>query len=108
MPSWRGSVARHAMGKSSRRRSRALAARSRSAFALPLLGLLGAALPLSWATDAWSVAAHKRPVLAHVANAVSARPTGRSLGSPTEGHLVGGAHLDESPFVRVVPSYAAG
>jgi penicillin-insensitive murein endopeptidase len=33
---------------------------------------------------------------------------GKSIGSPTEGHLVGGAHLDEAPHLRVVPVYAAG
>ena len=31
---------------------------------------------------------------------------GRSVGSPTEGHLVGGAHLSTSPYLRVVPVYA--
>jgi penicillin-insensitive murein endopeptidase len=33
---------------------------------------------------------------------------GRSVGSPTEGKLVGGAHLTEGPNVRVVPQYAGG
>jgi penicillin-insensitive murein endopeptidase len=33
---------------------------------------------------------------------------GRSIGSPTEGHLLGGMHLDETPYVRVVPADAAG
>jgi penicillin-insensitive murein endopeptidase len=36
------------------------------------------------------------------------RAIGRSVGSPTEGHLVGGAHLDDAPYLRVVPAYAAG
>ena len=35
-------------------------------------------------------------------------PPGRSIGSPTEGHLVGGAHLEEGPHLRIVPVYAAG
>lgn len=35
-------------------------------------------------------------------------PMGRSVGSPTEGHLVGGAHLADAPYLRIVPSYAAG
>jgi penicillin-insensitive murein endopeptidase len=30
---------------------------------------------------------------------------GRSIGSPTDGHLVGGARLEESPWLRVVPCY---
>lgn len=31
---------------------------------------------------------------------------GRSIGSPTDGHLVGGSHLDDAPYLRVVPVYA--
>lgn len=34
--------------------------------------------------------------------------SGRSVGSPTDGHLVGGAHLEESPHLRIVPAYSAG
>ena len=30
---------------------------------------------------------------------------GKSIGSPTEGHLVGGSHLEETPYLRVVPVY---
>lgn len=33
---------------------------------------------------------------------------GKSVGSPTAGKLIGGAHLTESDHVRVVPSYAPG
>ncbi|MFO0742335.1 MAG: penicillin-insensitive murein endopeptidase [Labilithrix sp.] len=33
---------------------------------------------------------------------------GRSVGSPTAGKLIGGAHLSDSDHVRVVPSYAPG
>ena len=33
---------------------------------------------------------------------------GRSIGSPTEGHLLGGAHLEETPYLRVAPSDTAG
>ncbi|HEY8091851.1 MAG TPA: penicillin-insensitive murein endopeptidase, partial [Polyangiaceae bacterium] len=32
---------------------------------------------------------------------------GRSIGSPTEGHLMGGTHLEEAPYLRVVPSDSA-
>ncbi len=35
-------------------------------------------------------------------------PMGRSLGSPTEGHLVGGAHLSDAPYLRVMPADQAG
>ncbi len=30
---------------------------------------------------------------------------GRSIGSPTEGRLVGGMHLETAPYLRIVPSY---
>jgi len=33
---------------------------------------------------------------------------GRSVGSPTDGHLVGGAHLDAAPYLRIVPAYQSG
>jgi penicillin-insensitive murein endopeptidase len=33
---------------------------------------------------------------------------GRSIGSPTEGHLLGGAHIEETPYLRIVPVYTAG
>ncbi len=33
---------------------------------------------------------------------------GKSIGSPTEGHLIGGARLQDGPHIRIVPTYAAG
>ncbi len=33
---------------------------------------------------------------------------GRSVGSPTEGHLVGGAHLSDATYLRVMPADRAG
>jgi penicillin-insensitive murein DD-endopeptidase len=33
---------------------------------------------------------------------------GRSLGSPTEGHLIGGSHLTESEYLRIEPGDTAG
>jgi penicillin-insensitive murein DD-endopeptidase len=33
---------------------------------------------------------------------------GRSIGSPTEGHLLGGMHLVETPYLRVVPADTPG
>ena len=33
---------------------------------------------------------------------------GKSVGSPTTGHLIGGARLADAPYLRVVPTYAAG
>ena len=33
---------------------------------------------------------------------------GRSVGSPTSGHLVGGAHLGDAPYLRVMPADEQG
>jgi penicillin-insensitive murein endopeptidase len=33
---------------------------------------------------------------------------GHSVGSPTQGHLVGGAHLESAPYLRVMPADQAG
>jgi penicillin-insensitive murein endopeptidase len=33
---------------------------------------------------------------------------GRSLGSPTQGRLVGGARLEDAPYLRIVPFYQPG
>lgn len=33
---------------------------------------------------------------------------GRSIGSPTDGRLIGGARLGDAPYLRIVPVYAAG
>jgi penicillin-insensitive murein endopeptidase len=35
-------------------------------------------------------------------------PAGRSVGSPTDGHLIGGAHLEATPYLRIVPVYEPG
>jgi penicillin-insensitive murein endopeptidase len=35
-------------------------------------------------------------------------PMGRSVGTPTEGHLQGGAHLDTTPQIRIVTGYQPG
>jgi penicillin-insensitive murein endopeptidase len=45
---------------------------------------------------------------AHLAPAAGPQRTapGKSIGSPTEGHLVGGAHLVDSPYLRSYPVYA--
>lgn len=32
----------------------------------------------------------------------------RSVGSPTDGHLIGGAHLADAPYLRVYPAYGGG
>lgn len=33
---------------------------------------------------------------------------GKSIGSPTEGRLVGGSRLSDAPYLRIVPSYSQG
>lgn len=52
------------------------------------------------------------PKHAPIARAGSPGPSatrfGRSLGSPTEGHLVGGERIEEAPYLRIVPTYAGG
>ena len=35
-------------------------------------------------------------------------PQGRSVGSPTNGHLIGGAHLTDAPYFRVMPADEGG
>lgn len=35
-------------------------------------------------------------------------PEAKSIGSPTEGHLVGGSRLGDAPYLRIVPVYAPG
>lgn len=52
-------------------------------------------------------AAHVQRTAARIATlGPSAMRFGRSIGSPTDGHLVGGAHLDDAPYIRIVPVYA--
>jgi penicillin-insensitive murein endopeptidase len=59
-------------------------------------------------------AAPSRPANPHVGKktarlaAPARQAPGRSVGSPTEGKLLGGAHLTEGANVRVVPQYAGG
>jgi penicillin-insensitive murein endopeptidase len=43
-----------------------------------------------------------------VAMNAAAMRIGRSVGSPTTGHLIGGSHLDDSSYLRSVPVYATG
>ena len=57
---------------------------------------------------AWPGSPPKRPQTAHVSAATGALRFGRSVGSPTEGHLVGGTHLEETPYLRVSPAHAGG
>lgn len=50
----------------------------------------------------------RRPTVARAAPiGPAALRFGRSIGSPTEGRLIGGRRLEEGPYLRVVPAYAA-
>jgi len=44
----------------------------------------------------------------HTTANVHVVPQGRSIGSPTDGHLVNGAHLVDAPYLRVMPADQAG
>jgi penicillin-insensitive murein DD-endopeptidase len=72
-------------------------------------GLLGALLTLA-ALGAVSDAGAAPPTYVRAGHVTTlARiPAGRSIGSPTDGHLIGGAHLEAAPYLRVVPVYEAG
>jgi penicillin-insensitive murein endopeptidase len=64
---------------------------------------------LTFSAGAWPGAPPKRPqATAHVSAAAGALRFGRSVGSPTEGHLVGGSHIDETPYMRISPAHAGG
>lgn len=64
---------------------------------------------LTFSAGAWPGSPPKRPqATAHVSAGTAALRFGRSVGSPTEGHLVGGMHLDETPYMRVSPAHSGG
>jgi penicillin-insensitive murein endopeptidase len=64
---------------------------------------------LTVSAGAWPGSPPKRPqATAHISAGSAALRFGRSVGSPTEGHLVGGVHLDETPYMRVSPAHAGG
>jgi penicillin-insensitive murein endopeptidase len=66
-----------------------------------LSGLLGVATLLGAGAAHATAPAHGRTAL------VEPRyPLGRSVGSPTDGHLIGGSHLDDSAYIRSLSMYA--
>jgi penicillin-insensitive murein endopeptidase len=65
---------------------------------------LSAALTLS--TGVVPGAAPRHHTVARASLGPAALRFGRSIGSPTEGHLLGGAHLEEASYLRIVPTYA--
>jgi penicillin-insensitive murein endopeptidase len=50
----------------------------------------------------------KQAVTSHVVAATGPLHFGKSVGSPTDGKLVGGAHVDESPYLRISPVHSQG
>ena len=69
--------------------------------------VLTATLTLSTGAFPGAAARH-RPTARVGSMGPAALRFGRSIGSPTEGHLLGGSHLEEAPYLRVVPVYAGG
>ncbi len=67
-----------------------------------IIGSVALAVSIGVVHDAHAAAGHRAPPQVH------ALPAGRSIGSPTEGHLVSGAHLADAPYLRVMPADQAG
>jgi penicillin-insensitive murein endopeptidase len=89
--------------------------RKRTAFAVALLTLATWAGVASPAVQrhlgrARASSRGSLPLFASVGrlNAGTHMRLGRSIGSPTDGHLIGGAHLDAAAYLRIVPTYAQG
>jgi penicillin-insensitive murein endopeptidase len=68
---------------------------------------LSTALTLLTGTGSVPAAPPRQHTVARVSSlGPAALRFGRSIGSPTEGHLLGGKHLEETTYLRVVPTYA--
>jgi penicillin-insensitive murein endopeptidase len=72
------------------------------------MALSALAVIVTVATGASPGAPAQRATSARMNVGMAALRFGRSLGSPTEGRLVGGTHLDETAYVRVMPADAPG
>jgi penicillin-insensitive murein endopeptidase len=71
------------------------------------LAVLGTTLALSASAMSGSTTHHA--ATARVTSpALASLRYGRSVGSPTDGHLIGGTHLDETGYLRVEPADAPG
>jgi penicillin-insensitive murein endopeptidase len=76
---------------------------------LPIASLAALATSLGISASTMSgVASHPVAMARTASPTLSALRYGRSVGSPTDGHLVGGSHLDETGYLRVVPADAGG
>jgi penicillin-insensitive murein endopeptidase len=62
----------------------------------------------AFSTGAFPGGAKHRPTARVGSLGPAAMRFGRSVGSPTEGHLLGGAHLEETSYLRVEPGDTAG
>ncbi len=60
---------------------------------------------LTFTLGAWPGSPPRRTAVATRVTA-GALKYGRSLGSPTEGHLLGGMRVDETPYLRIAPMHA--
>jgi len=74
----------------------------KAALAAAAFTFVAAVAPAGWAGPRTPVRA------AHLQAESHPLRLGRSVGSPTDGHLVGGSHLDDAPYLRIVPVYAHG
>ena len=72
------------------------------------LALVAVVSALTFSTGAFPGPAPHRPVARAATLGPAALRFGRSIGSPTEGHLLGGTHLEDAPYLRVVPAYSGG
>lgn len=71
------------------------------------LALVSLVAAMTVSTGAFPGASHTRRTAVRAgALGPAALRFGRSIGSPTDGHLVGGSHLDEAPYLRIVPVYS--
>jgi penicillin-insensitive murein endopeptidase len=76
---------------------------------LPIASLAALATSLGISASTMSgVTTHHSATARAAAPGLAALRYGRSIGSPTDGHLVGGSHLDETAYLRVVPADAVG
>jgi penicillin-insensitive murein endopeptidase len=72
------------------------------------LSLAAIAATLTFSTGAFPRAVPRHPSTARAGSwGPAALRFGRSIGSPTEGHLLGGTHLEPAPYLRIVPVYAS-
>jgi len=66
---------------------------------------LGCVVALSSASSSWGAAPSHSATSALLVQ--QHLRMGQSLGSPTDGRLVGGSRLEEAPYLRVLPAYSA-